>query len=96
MRVPSQRSHPCMEVRALDVKHGLKALLPYKVLLILIREKHDRQRRCSCEAILEQGVRVMCAIISMPMSGSLPTTDPDHGCMVSSGIVTLTSHLSKS
>jgi hypothetical protein len=33
--VPSQRSHPGMEVRALEVEHGLKALLPYMVLLIL-------------------------------------------------------------
>jgi hypothetical protein len=33
--VPSQQSHPDVEVRALEVKHGLKALLPYRVLLIL-------------------------------------------------------------
>jgi hypothetical protein len=44
-----------VEVRALEGEHGLKALLPYGVLLILNREKRDRQRRCSCEAILAQG-----------------------------------------
>jgi hypothetical protein len=33
--IPSQRSHPGVEVRALEVEHGLKALLPYRVLLIL-------------------------------------------------------------
>jgi hypothetical protein len=35
LRVPSQQSHPDMEVRALEVRHGPKALLPYGVLLIL-------------------------------------------------------------
>jgi hypothetical protein len=44
-----------MEVRAVKVGYGLKVLLPYKVLLILNREKRDRQRRCSCEAVLAQG-----------------------------------------
>jgi hypothetical protein len=39
-------------VRALKGEHDLKALLPYGVLLILNREKHDRQCRYSCEAIL--------------------------------------------
>jgi hypothetical protein len=37
-------------------------------------------------------VRVMCAISSMPVSGSLPMTDNDHGSVVSKGIVTLTLH----
>jgi hypothetical protein len=41
-------------------------------------------------------LRVICAIISTPVLGSLPTMDPDHGCMGSCGIVTLSSHLSKS
>jgi hypothetical protein len=41
-----------VEVRALEVGHDLKALLPYGVLLILNREKRDRQCRYSCEAIL--------------------------------------------
>jgi hypothetical protein len=55
LHVPSQRSHPHVEVRALKIGHGLKALLPYGVLLILNREKCDRQCRCSCEAVLTQG-----------------------------------------
>jgi hypothetical protein len=42
LRVPSQRSHLGMEVRALEVIHGRKALLPYGVLLIPNREKCDR------------------------------------------------------
>jgi hypothetical protein len=78
-----------MKVWALEVGHGLKELLPYGVLLILNWEKRDRQCRCSCE------VRAMSAIISTLVLGSLPTMDPDHGCMGSSGIITLTSHLSK-
>jgi hypothetical protein len=42
LRVPGQRSHPDVEVRALEVGHGLKMLLPYGVLLILNRKKRDR------------------------------------------------------
>jgi hypothetical protein len=55
LHVPSQRSHPCVEVRALEIRYGLKALLPYGVLLILNQEKCDRQCRCSCEAVHAQG-----------------------------------------
>jgi hypothetical protein len=36
--VLGQRSHPGVEVRALEVRHGLKTLLPYGVLLILNQE----------------------------------------------------------
>jgi hypothetical protein len=35
LHVLGQRSHPSMEVRVLEVGHGLKMLLPYGVLLIL-------------------------------------------------------------
>jgi hypothetical protein len=55
LRVPSQRSHPGVEVRTLEVGHGLKTLLPYGVLLIPNREKHDRQCCSSGEAVLAQG-----------------------------------------
>jgi hypothetical protein len=43
-----------MEVRALKVRHGIKALLPYGVLLILNWEKRDRQGCSSGEAVLAQ------------------------------------------
>jgi hypothetical protein len=43
LRVPSQRSHPSVEVRALEVRHGCMSLLPYGALLIPDREKRDRQ-----------------------------------------------------
>jgi hypothetical protein len=59
-------------VRALEVGHGLKALLPYGVLLILNWEKRDRRSS-------QREVRAMCAIISTPVSGSLLMTDLDHG-----------------
>jgi hypothetical protein len=65
LRVLGQRSHPSVEVRAHEVGHGLKALLPYMVLLILNQEKHDRQCCSSGEAVLAQEVRAMCGIISM-------------------------------
>jgi hypothetical protein len=50
--IPGQRSHPGVEVSALEVGHGLKVLLPYGVLLILNQEKRDRQCCCSDEAVL--------------------------------------------
>jgi hypothetical protein len=55
MRVPGQQSHPGVEVRALEVGHDLKTLLPYGVLLMLNQEKRDRQCYSSGEAVLTQG-----------------------------------------
>jgi hypothetical protein len=43
-----------VEVRALEVEHTPKALLPYGVHLILNRKKSDRQCCCSGEAALTQ------------------------------------------
>jgi hypothetical protein len=40
------------KVRALEVRDGLKALLPHGVSLISNREKHDRHACCSSETIL--------------------------------------------
>jgi hypothetical protein len=51
LRVPGQQSHSNVEVRALEVRHGLKALLPYGVLLI----QRDRQCCNSGEAVLAPG-----------------------------------------
>jgi hypothetical protein len=55
LHIPGQRSHPSMHVRALEVGHSLKTLLPYEVLLISNREKHDRQCCSSSETVLAQG-----------------------------------------
>jgi hypothetical protein len=68
-----------MKVGALKVGHGLKALLLYGVLLILNREKHDRQSVGAVRWSSHKEVRARCVILSMLMSGSLPMTDPDHG-----------------
>jgi hypothetical protein len=81
---PGQQSHPGVEVRALEVEHGLKALLPYGVLLIPNQEKRDRQCCYRSEAVLTQGGE-----------GDVLMTDPDHDSVGSKGIITLTSHLSK-
>jgi hypothetical protein len=53
--VSGQRSHPSVEVRSLEVGHGLKTLLPYGVLLILNRKKLNRQCCGSGEVVLAQG-----------------------------------------
>jgi hypothetical protein len=55
MRVLGQQSHFSAEVRALEVRHDLKALLPYEVFLIPNWEKRDRQCYCSGEVALTQG-----------------------------------------
>jgi hypothetical protein len=55
LRVPGQRSHPGVEVRALEVGHSLRTLLPYEVLLIPNQVKRDRQCCSSDEVVLAQG-----------------------------------------
>jgi hypothetical protein len=55
LHVPGQRSLPSVEVRALQVGHDLKTLLAYGVLLILNREKRDRQCCNSGKVVLAQG-----------------------------------------
>jgi hypothetical protein len=55
LHVSGQRSHPDVEVRALEVRYDLQALLLYGVLLILNQEKLDRQGCCSGEVALTQG-----------------------------------------
>jgi hypothetical protein len=54
LRILGHRNHVGAEVRALEVRHGLKALLPHGVFLILNREKRDRHRCGSGEATLTQ------------------------------------------
>jgi hypothetical protein len=53
--VLGQRSHPDVEVRALEVVHSLRTLLPYRVLLIPNQEKRDRQCSSSGEAVHAKG-----------------------------------------
>jgi hypothetical protein len=96
LHLPGQRSHPDVEVRAIEVRHNLKAPLPYRVLMIQNQEKHDRQCYSGGKAVLTQGVRVICAIISTLVSSSLLMMDPDHCSIGLKGIVMLTSHQSNS
>jgi hypothetical protein len=84
-----------MEVRALKVGHGLKALLPYGVLLIPNQEQRDRKCCYSSEAVLAQGGESdLCYHLDAGV-GLTTKMNPDHGSMWSKGIITLTSHLSK-
>jgi hypothetical protein len=62
LHIPGQRSHPGVKVRAHEVRHGRKTLLPYGVLLIPDREKRDRQCGGSSEAVSYREVRKMCAM----------------------------------
>jgi hypothetical protein len=92
LRVRGQRTHPSVEVRALEVGHCLKTLLSYRVLLISNREKRDSSATVVVRRCLHKEVRVMYVISSTPVSGSLPMMDPDHNTVWLKDIVTLTSH----
>jgi hypothetical protein len=52
--VLGHRSHADVEVQALEVRHGLNALLPHWVFLILNQEKHDRHHGDSGKVTLTQ------------------------------------------
>jgi hypothetical protein len=41
LHVPGQHSHATVEVRALGVGHGLKALLPHRILLVTDKKECD-------------------------------------------------------
>jgi hypothetical protein len=53
--IHGHRSHTSAEVGALEVGQGLKALLPYKILLITNWEERDRHLCGSGEVDLTQG-----------------------------------------
>jgi hypothetical protein len=53
--VLGHRSHASAEVRALEIRHSLKVLLPHGIFLILNREKHNRHHGGSGEATLIEG-----------------------------------------
>jgi hypothetical protein len=76
LRVPSQRSHAGVEVRALGVGNGLKTLLPHRILLVTNRKEHDWHRGSVSEAALTQGGEcVLCCLLD-----GLIQLDPDDGC----------------
>jgi hypothetical protein len=89
-------SHAGIEVGALEVRHGLKVLLPHGIFLILNKERHDRHYYSSSEAVLtHKEVSAMCAVSLMVVSGSLPMMVPIHGSVGLRDIVTLVSHMSR-
>jgi hypothetical protein len=76
MHVPSQRSHAGVEVRALRVGHGLKMLLPHRILLVMNRKERDWHRGGVGEAALTQGGECdVCRLLN-----GLIQLDPDDGC----------------
>jgi uncharacterized protein YjlB len=83
-----------MEVRALEVGHGLKVLLPYGIPLMMNQEEHDWHLRGSGKAGLTWEVSATCAACSTVSSSSVPMTVPIHGSIGLRGIITRTSHLS--
>jgi hypothetical protein len=84
-----------VEVRALEIRHNLKALLPYGVLLILNQGKRGRQCCCSGEVVLTQGGESdVCHHLDAGVK--LATDNRTRPSVGLKGIVMLTSHLSKS
>jgi hypothetical protein len=76
LRVPSQRSHANGEVRALGVGHGLKALLPHRILLVIDQKERDWHRGGVGEAALTQGGECdLCRLLD-----GLIQLDPNDGC----------------
>jgi hypothetical protein len=76
LRVPNQRSHACVEVRALGVGHGHKMLLPHRTLLVTNRKECDWHRGSVGEAAITQGGKCdLCHLLD-----GLIQLDPDDGC----------------
>jgi hypothetical protein len=76
LRVLSQRSHADVEVRALRVGHGLKTLLPHKILLVTNRKERDWHRSGVSEMALTQGGECdLCCLLD-----GLIQLDPDDDC----------------
>jgi hypothetical protein len=76
LRIPSQRSHANMEVRALGVGHGLKMLLAHMILLVTDQKEDDWHRGGVGEAAPTQGGECdLCRLLD-----GLIQHDPDDGC----------------
>jgi hypothetical protein len=75
LRVPGQRSHAGVEVRALGVGHGLKALLLHRILLVTDQKERDWHCSGVSEAALTQGGECdLCRLLD-----GLIQLDPDDG-----------------
>jgi hypothetical protein len=76
LRVPGQRSHADVEVRPLGVGHGLKALLPHMILLVMDQKERDWHRGGVSEAgLTQEGECDLCRLLD-----GLIQLDPDDSC----------------
>jgi hypothetical protein len=76
LRIPGQRSHASMEVRALGVGHDLKMLLPHRILFVTDRKERDWHRSGVGEAAHTQGGECdLCRLLD-----GLIQLDTDDGC----------------
>jgi hypothetical protein len=76
LRVLGQHSHAGVEVRALGVGHGLKTLLPHKILLVTNQKERDWHHGGVSEAALTQGGECdLCRLLD-----GLIQLNPDDGC----------------
>jgi hypothetical protein len=76
LRVPNQRSHASVEVRALGVGHGLKALHPHMILLVTDQKERSWHHGGVGKAALTQGGECdLCRLLN-----GLIQLDPDYGC----------------
>jgi hypothetical protein len=76
LRVHGERSHAGVEVRALGVGHGLKALLPHRILLVTDQKERDWHRGGVGVAALTQGGECdLCRLLD-----SLIQLDPNDSC----------------
>jgi hypothetical protein len=79
LRIPGQRSHAGVEVRALGVGHSLKTLLPHRILLVTDWKERDCHRGGVDEAALTQGGECDVCVCSTVSSSSTPMTIAIHG-----------------
>jgi hypothetical protein len=76
LRVSGKRIHAGMEVRALGVGHGLKTLLPHRILLVTNQKERDWHRGGVGEVALTQGGECdLCRLLN-----GLIQLDPDDSC----------------
>jgi hypothetical protein len=76
LRIPGQRSHASVQVRALGIGHSFKTLLPHRILLVTERKERDWHRGSVGEvALTQRGEYDLCRLLD-----GLIQLDPDDGC----------------
>jgi hypothetical protein len=87
MHVPSQCSHADVQLRALGVGHGLKTLLPHRILLVTDQKYRDCIAAVSARCFSHKEVSATCAVYSTPMTVAI------HGSVGLRGITKKNSNL---